>query len=279
MRIVYIDLLFLTNLIPDYLLLRLTACLLGRYTRGFRIWLGSIFAALCAIPLYFLPMSMYMALAAKAAVCLLVCLMTFGRQKLTAVCTLFTAMSFAFAGAVSALCWLGVTEGASVRGGTVYANLSLPMLILASLLAYCVMRLIFTRGEGAKGGRKAKIEVQLQGRQAVFDAYEDSGNDLREPFTGRGVIVVSMPACLPLLPPESAEALSGQEDASHLFEILSKNHPRTFGLIPYSTASGGGLMLTVKPDRVTVNGKTDNRIIGISPREITASGCCALIGV
>ena len=51
MRVIYIDLLFVTNLIPDYLLLRLTAVLLGRYVRQWRLILGAIVAAACALPL------------------------------------------------------------------------------------------------------------------------------------------------------------------------------------------------------------------------------------
>ena len=78
MRVIYIDLLFITNLIPDYLLLRITAVLLGRYVRQWRLILGAIVAAACALPLYLLPMSTYMSLCAKALVCLLVCLVTFG---------------------------------------------------------------------------------------------------------------------------------------------------------------------------------------------------------
>ena len=279
MKVIYIDLLFVTNLIPDYLLLRITATLLGRYVRQWRLILGAVFAAVCALPLYMLPMSTYLSLSAKALVCLLVCLVTFGRRKITAACTLFCAMSFAFAGGVSAVCWLGLLDGVSVRGGTLYANLSLPMLICASLLAYCVMRLVFSCGEASRGGRTAKVELALMGKSLTVTAYEDSGNTLREPFSGKAVLVLSPSLCAQLLPRDAARVLREGMPPHRCFEELGRMHPGVFSLIPYSTAGDGGLMVCIKPERMTVNGKKDPRLVGISHREITVNGCGAIIGV
>ena len=277
MKVVYIDLLFVTNLIPDYLLLRITAAMLGRYPKKLRLALGTLFAALCSLPLYLLPMSVYMSLCAKAVVCALVCLITFGRHKLSQSCTLFCAMSFA--GGVSAICWLGLSDGLSVRGTAVYAHLSQPMLVCASLLAYCVIRLVFSVGQASRGGRKVKVEAGLLGRPITFSAYQDSGNTLFEPFSGRAVIVLYQHECIPLLPCDAARIITESSSAHLCFEHLAGIYPRIFSLIPYSTAAGNGLMLCIKPDEIQVNGKKENCIIGISPQPITVDGCSALIGV
>jgi len=279
MKVVYIDLLFITNLIPDYLLLRLTSILLGRFVRPWRMALGAVFAAVCALPLYLLPLSVYSALLAKAAVCALVCLITFGRQKLTGVCTLFCGMSFAFAGAVSAVCWLGISDRISVHGTSLYANLSLPMLCCAAVLAYCLMRLVFAGGRAQRGGKKVTVQASLLGREVRFCAYPDSGNLLREPFSGKAVIVTSLSQCLPLLPPDAAEIIAAESMPHLCFERLCRMYPRIFSLIPYSTAGGSGLMLCIRPQKVITDGKKDDRVIGISPEEITADGCTAIIGV
>ncbi len=279
MKVVYIDLLFVTNLIPDYLLLRITATLLGRYVRWWRLGLGATFAAACALPLYLLPMSTYLSLCVKALVCALVCLITFGRHRLANTCTLFCAMSFAFAGGVSAVCWLGLLDGVSVRGGALYANLSLPMLICASLLAYCVMRLVFSCGEAARGGRQTKAEITLLGKSLTVSAYRDSGNTLHEPFTGKGVLVLSPRECMELVPDDAAEVLKKAAAPPECFETLGRMYPGVFSLIPYSTASDGGLMVCIKPDCILIDGKKDHRIVGISHREITINGCSAIIGV
>lgn len=279
MKVVYIDLLFITNLIPDYLLLRITATLLGRYVRWWRQACGAAFAAACALPLYLLPMSTYLSLCIKALVCLLVCLITFGRHRLANTCTLFCAMSFAFAGGVSAVCWLGLLDGVSVRGGALYANLSLPMLICASLLAYCVMRLVFSCGEAARGGRRAKAEITLLNKTLTVSAYRDSGNTLHEPFTGKGVLVLSPRECMELVPDDAAEVLRRDVPPLGCFEELGRMYPGVFSLIPYSTAGNSGLMVCIKPDLILIDGKKDHRIVGISHREITINGCSAVIGV
>jgi len=280
MKIVYIDLLFFTNLIPDYLLLRLTSSLLGRYPKKWRVALGSVFAALCSVPLYFLPLGIYLSLCAKALVCILVCLITFGRRKLTANCTVFCAMSFAFAGAVSGLCWMGLLGGVSVRGGSVYANLSLPMLIAASALAYCVIRLIFGHGDAAKGGMSKEVCVSYNGKSLRFKAFCDSGNSLHEPFGGRQVVIISAKDCLPIFSPAEVEILSSSLDLSQSFSRLSSLFPGRYSLIPYSTAGDNGLMLILRPDKLTVNGKTEDRLLGLSRKQISVGiGCNAIIGV
>ena len=280
MKIIYIDVLFLVNLIPDYLLLRLTGILWGRYPKRFRLILGSVFAALAAIPLYFVSFGVYGSFIAKAVVCALVCLITFGAKKLGGVCTLFTAMSFAFAGAVSVLCWLGVSDGISVQGATVYANLSVPMLIAATLLAYCVIRLIFGHGDAVQGGKSSDLEITYGSRSIKIRALQDSGNNLCEPYTGKPVIVIGANQCVDLFPKTMQDILTSGEDASDMFKKLASICPSRFSLIPYSTASDNGLMLTFKPDTVLINGRKQDYIIGISGTEINAAGNCrAIIGV
>lgn len=280
MKIIYLDILFLVNLIPDYLLLRLTGILWGKYPKPLRLILGSVFAAAAAIPLYFISLGIYGSFAAKAVVCGLVCLITFGKNKLAGVCTIFTGMSFAFAGAVSVLCWLGVSDGISVRGATVYANLSLPMLLISTLLAYCVIRLIFGHGDAVQGGKSCDIEIRIGQKSIKLRALQDSGNNLYDPYTGKPVIVISPPECAELFPEELGRIIKSHIPSTEILEMISYYDPKRFSLIPYSTASGNGLMVAIKPDKVLVNGKSQDYILGISQNEINAVGNCrAIIGV
>lgn len=280
MKIIYLDVLFIVNLIPDYLLLRLTGILRGKYPKPIRLILGSVFAAAAAIPLYFIPLGVYGSFIAKALVCALVCLITFGKSKLGSVCTLFTGMSFAFAGAVSLLCWLGVSNGISVQGATVYANLSFPMLIIASLMAYCVIRLIFGHGDAVAGGKSSDIEISVDQKTLKIRALQDSGNNLHEPYSGKPVIVLSSSDCAGLFSKDIGDILTSDISPDEMLKRVGLYYPKRFSLIPYSTASGSGLMLTIRPDKVTVDGKVRNYILGVSPHEINAAGNCrAVIGV
>ena len=117
------------------------------------------------------------------------------------------------------------------------------------------------------------------GKSMSINAYEDSGNTLRDPFCGKSVLVLSPSLCAQLLPEGLSRVLKSQLPPHQCFEELSRMHPGVFSLIPYSTAGDSGLMVCIKPERVTVNGKKDPRLLGISPREITINGCGAIIGV
>ena len=72
----------------------------------------------------------------------------------------------------------------------------------------------------------------------------------------------------------------GHEGAPDVFERLSLISPGRYGMAPYTAVSGRGLIVTVRPDRLFIDGKEISEyVLGISGEEIaTVCGCRALIG-
>ena len=188
MKIVYLDLLFLTNLIPDYLILRLTAAILGIFVSPARTVLAAILGGVLSVPVYFLNVGNGLSFFVKICLCVFICLVCFGRKRTAAACLLFCALSFAFCGAVLALSLINVT-GAHVKNGSVYAEISFPLLLVGSVFAYCVLRLVF--GQGSASGEKKELTVSasLNGRTVRFKALSDTGNCLLHPFSNKRIMV------------------------------------------------------------------------------------------
>lgn len=89
-----------------------------------------------------------------------------------------------------------------------------------------------------------QVELGFGGRSVILPAMLDSGNLLRDPITGLGVLVAPARALKPLFP-----------DISDLCDACSL--PVGFRLLNVRTAAGGGLWPMFRPDvcRLYLNGR------------------------
>lgn len=285
LRAVYVDVLFAVNLAINYLLLLSTARFCGVYVRRRRIAAGAAFGALCAVPLYFASPGVPLSLLIKLCLCAAVTAVVFGKQGrgvFLRLCLSFTVISFVFAGGTAALAWIGGTGGVSVSGGVPYFRISLGMLAAAAVLAYAILALTGS-ARGSARQKSADIVIRMGGRSVRLRALSDSGNMLREPISGKPVIVVPAAAAASLFTGAEAQILAeaGAADVFDAYSRLTAAHAGRFRLAPYKTAGGSGMMIVLRPDAVTVDGRrTDKYLVGISPEEIDAgAGCRAVIGL
>ena len=125
--------------------------------------------------------------------------------------------------------------------------------------------------------RKTKsvtVEAVLMGRSITLRAMVDSGNLLRDPMSGRSVIVADRRTLSKILPngfPKEGETC--------------KDHglARRLRIIPTQTATGESFLTAVIPDRLTVieNGERRNSDYLIAPADLggAANGFDALISI
>lgn len=282
MRVVYVDVLFAVNLLLDYLLLVLTARLGGVYKPRKRLFLAACAGALASVVLYFPELPLAVGLAARAGLCAGVTALAFGasRGSFLRLCGLFCACTFALAGGVWGLALLG--GSAYVKNGVVCIDLPMRLLLAAAAVIWVVL--------GISGGTRLRVSkktaklVATVGEHTVsVRALQDTGNLLCDPVTGRRVILMSVSAAAGLLEPRHRPLLMAMEarNVAAVCEGLMMRGAGAFRLVPYQTASGSGLLLAVKPDRLLVDGKEETGyLLGISPEELDAAGeCRAVIGV
>ena len=116
------------------------------------------------------------------------------------------------------------------------------------------------------------MEVTLSSRSVAFTALSDTGNELHEPVSGAPVITADAAALAPLLPPGTE--LTG--DAETDFQLLAEDAAlrARLRLIPYAAVGvDAGLLLALRPDRITLNGKTAGmHFVALSPNRLCADG-------
>jgi len=110
--------------------------------------------------------------------------------------------------------------------------------------------------------KTADIEITYGGKTVRLTALADSGNLVRDPISGKNVIVTDISPLAGSLPEEIVRAVK-KRDASILSE-LSPDEARNLRLVPSRTATGMGMLYALTPERMTVT------TVGEKPYEVDA---------
>lgn len=275
MTVVYIDLLFLLNLIANYLLLLAAGRMAGAALRRGRIGLGAAAGALYAA-LVFLPGMAWLARwPCKLASGVLMALAAYGGEaRLLRVTVLFFGASAALAGAVLGLELLGSVP-LTLEHGVFYTPLDIRLLLLCFAACYFVLSLFFRR-VGEHGGERARLDVALDGGSVTLTALRDTGHTLTDPADNRPVVVADGRALVGLLP--------GWADPADPIGSVERCHAagsRQARLIPYRAVGVEcGMLLAVRSRGVAVDGKPLGKVlVALSPTALDdGGGYQALIG-
>ena len=260
MTVVYADSVFCLNALMDYLLLLSTARLAGIPLRRRRYALAALLGGAYAVAC-FLPGASFLAFTpVKAAAGVLLALVAFGgEERLLRLTVLLFAVSCAMAGCVLGL---GLLSGASVpaANGIFYTDVSFRVLLIAATAAYFTMTVVFRAAASQSvAGRLLPVEISIGGRKASLTALYDSGNSLRDPVSGEGVLVVSCGAADGVLPKEARWVLTREalaDPAAALVQLRQAAPELAPRLLPYRTVgTAGGLLLAVRTDCITVVGE------------------------
>lgn len=269
MTTVYIDLVFLLNLIADYLLLLAGGRMSGSVLRRGRIALGAAGGALYSC-LLFLPGTRWLAAWPCKLCCgvVMVLIAYGGSRQLLRTGVMFFAASAALGGAVFAAQLLG-SGPLTMENGVLYSAFDLRLLLLLFVLCYFILSLFFRR-LGQHGQHElVKLEASLLGRRVKLTALRDTGNTLTDPATNRPVVVVYAAAIGHVLPPEAVPS-APIESAERLAGIGVKG----VRLLPFrAVGTDFGLLLALRADQVTADGTPlGPLLIALSPGPVSDGG-------
>lgn len=242
---VYADILLIVNLYIDFFLLWCVKKALRLKAGGRRLALGALAGAVCSLtallqppPWASLGLGLLSALAVTAAAFCPVGLKLFCRA---AVC--FWAFSLALAGFFLFLLRFFSPGNVAVLGSVVYFDLSPLLLFLFTCGAYLVFLLVqkLLPGEPPQSRFRTLI-VEDRGSSVKIVAKADTGNALREPFSGLPVIVCQQESLGAAAPPEllSLSAPGGESSAVR----------GRFRLVPFEALGGAGVLPAFRPHSV-----------------------------
>ena len=282
MTVVYIDALFLLNLIVNYLLLLAAAKLAGEPLRRLRLAAGAALGGLYAAAIFFPGMGFLTHPLCKLGAAVLMLLTGFGgSRRLLRVTLVFFGLSCAVGGGIFAIGLRG-GRGLTLRNGVLYSVMDLRILLLSAAVCYAVLTLVFRRT--ARHGRREVLPavLTLEGRRVAVNALVDTGNTLTDPVTGRPVMVAEGSRLSPLLPGERVLDEKALRDPVGTLERLSRGgRGRRFRLLPYQAVGVEcGMLLALRLDDARVGAEDYGGIlVALSPNPVSdGGGYSALIG-
>lgn len=205
-HVIYADVLIFLNTVITFLLLLTVKQFTGAMTGAGRLTLAS-FAGGCYSLIILAPqMNVFLMLLTKAAMCVSIVFIAFKAKSLKkmAKCSLlFLAFSFLYAGIMYSLSFVLDSSYFSVNNGSVYFDLSVYSLIVISAVIYTVIW--FLRKRFFTPSPEDMIycaDISYRENTVKVKALLDSGNSVRDIYTGKPVIILSS---------SSAESLTGQK--------------------------------------------------------------------
>lgn len=280
MTVVYVDSFVLLNFVVNFLLLLCAGKIDGSAVHLGWCGLGALLGAGYGLLTLFPGWSFLEHPACKAAAAAVILLTAYGSSdRLLRVGGIFLVLSCAFGGG---LLLVSMVRGETAGGpGILGPSLGMRGILIAAALSYGCLSLLL-RGEFSHRGSQGELvplTLTRAGRSVILPALRDTGNTLRDPLTGRPVVVVEGEKIRHLLPELDGFSLS---DPVALLEGLGKRTGERFQLLPYRAVGVRcGLLLALRMDRAEVGGRVyRNCLTALSPTTVSDGGnYSALIGV
>lgn len=259
---VYVDLFFLINFSMDFLCFFLTSKILNVPLRFWRMIAASVLGGLYADAALFLPLGRGAALGVDFAACAIICTAALWKPResrsLPLYILVYTAVSMTLGGFMTAFFnllnrsrWFSGTETPDGDGISVW--------LFAALAAVSgVITFLSGKFFCRQSARKtANVTFYYGGKSVRLSAMTDNGNLLRDPLSGKLCMVADTDALRRLLPSDLWQ-MAKRGDAASL-EKVSAQHARKIRLIPARTATGAGLLVALRMERITVDGGRGER--------------------
>ncbi|MGI9951137.1 sigma-E processing peptidase SpoIIGA [Moorellaceae bacterium AZ2] len=262
-HIIYLDIVLLINLLMDYVILWATARLSQTATSIWRLLGGAAWGALYSLTIFYPAGEPWLWFTAKILVSLLMLFLAFypvSWQKFLQAVGYFYLVSFVMGGAVLGALYLAdsFTAPALAGGGIVIGNLPYGWLAMAvgAALFLVYWGSLFIKRNFWQSLLRLPVVIGFNGKRLALKALVDTGNNLRDPFTGRPVIVAEYGALRPLLPPELQWELPVPKEPELeklVASLAGTPWAARIRVIPFhSLGREHGLLLGFKPDEVIV---------------------------
>ena len=282
MTTVYIDQVFVLNVLVDYLLLLATAQISGMPLQRRRLGVcaagGGLYAAAVFLPKLAVLRYPVLRFLVGGAIALSA---FWPLQRRWHMVLLFYLLSGTLGGILLAV-GLALGSAELLLHRLYLARISWSLLLGTAAALYLMLRLFFWQAARHGRGELMQVHISVGGRTGTLPALHDTGNTLRDPVSGQPVLVAEAASLEPYWDRETAEIIRGAGTAETAIAALHRRGRGVgFTLLPFrSVGVASGLLLAVRSDYVKVGRATYSRAwIALSRGPVSDGGAyCALWG-
>lgn len=290
---IYIDVVFIENLIMNYIILFATSIIIKIKVKHIRLILASILGAIYSIIAYMSILEMYSSVILKIILSVIIVYIAYNPQNVKNMwkyLVIFYMTSFVFGGAAFALIYIVKPQDILMKNGLFLGTYPLKTIILGTIVAFVVIVTSFklVKSKISKKDMFCTIKININKVEIETKAMIDTGNLLKEPISNTPVIVVEHTLLYDCMPKEILNNLENilGGDFENISEEVKNKYISKLKVIPFSSlGKQNGMLIGIKPEEVTVindenKNKINNVIIGIYNKSLTKRGeYRALIGI
>ncbi len=272
--IVYIDMLFLLNLLMNTITIYSASLIIRRSISGLRLFMTSTLLSLYSCMMFFPHMKLFYTILGKLLILIFATVVAFpsrGIRQILKNTLVFFTVSALFAGIILATIFFtnfGTTVGAAVSNGEVYLDINASTLVFSVVVAYVAIYTIsYIKCRSINVNPIIyNAEIALFGKIINIPIFADTGCLLKDPIRDRPAIILSKKATEELIPKEILNNLNDTPDINQ----LGKYGPR-YCILPFSTIDKKSSILHgFVPDRVLINDKEiSSCVIALSDKPLS----------
>ena len=290
---IYVDVIFLENLIMNAIILYATAIILKIKPKTIRIILASAIGSVYAILTYITEISIYTSVIAKGILSIMMIYVGFNPQNMKRMwkqVLIFYLTSFVFGGVALYLIYFIKPQNVLMKNGMFVGEYVLKVVFLGAIVAFVIIKISIKIIKTKINSKDmyCNIKIKINEKMIEARAMMDTGNLAKEPITNTPVVIVESSLLHDIIPKEilnNLEKILGG-DFSEISEEIQQEYMAKLRCIPFSSlGKQNGMLLGIKADEIEIENEEDkkifpNIIIGIYDKSLTKRGeYRALIGL
>lgn len=239
LMIVYADILIFLNTLVNYFILLAVRLITRSHTKRLRIATGALMGGASAMLIYFENLGFIITVLKLLSAFLIVGL-TFGFsnfKKFLKCSFFFFAINILSGGLAFALYIFSGKDMLVYSNGIFYFDVDMTFLVVCTVISYGIISVIAKlTDKKAPKTKECYVTIENNGHTLSCKAFMDTGNNLREPFSGYPVVMVN----------------------KGVFDKLYCDNPVRY--IPVTTINGDSLIKAIRPDKLIIDGVATNRV-------------------
>ena len=277
-QVIYADVLVFMNTVITFILLLTVKAYAGVPTAAGRMVLASFVGGLFSLVILAPKMHFLLLLLAKAGMCVSITFIAFSIKnikKMLRCAALFLLVSYLYAGITYAVSYIFQTQYLYVNNGFSYLPVQVPTLVLLTAAVYGGMLLlkkyVFRKDQA---DMIYDAQITFGDREIRVKALMDSGNSLRDIYTGKPVVILAS---------SDASLLTGIGRAEDYTDVLTADTGVCFRLLPVHTLNGEKLLPAFTVDRVRITDAQTEKVyrgmcVAVTDHPLGSEKYQALIG-
>lgn len=254
----YIDLVFLENVIMNYIIIFSTGTICKVNMKQIRILLASTLGAIYAIMLYIFKFNVYSNQITKIILTVCMVYIAFNSKSfkiLMKQLIIFYLTSFCFGGAAYYLLYCVNPNLIKTINGVFVGTYPIKIAILGAILGFFIINVSFKiiKSKLSKSDIIYNIDIFYKNKKSNIKAILDTGNLLTDPITNIPVLIVEAQKLENIIPKNVLNNMQ-QIFINDVFENVDEDIKSRCSIIPFSSlGKKNGMMIGFRPDFIKIH--------------------------